>query len=63
VSETVFCGMHADGAMNPYRLTYTWTLAPADPRIGPERDQSERGFGERIALALVKGLGPMLAGR
>ncbi|MDP2311656.1 MAG: hypothetical protein Q8P41_02030 [Pseudomonadota bacterium] len=62
VSETVFCGMHADGAMNPYRLTYAWTLAPDDPRLGPERDQPQRGLGERIALALVARFGVVLAG-
>lgn len=29
VSETVFCGMQVDGAMNPYALTYRWAAAPA----------------------------------
>lgn len=33
VSETVFCGMHIDGAMNPYRLSYQWQLSPDDPRL------------------------------
>lgn len=26
VSEAVFCAMHADGAMNPYPLTWTWRV-------------------------------------
>ncbi len=26
VSETIFCGMQVDGAMNPFLLTYTWRL-------------------------------------
>lgn len=26
VSETAFCGMQVDGAMNPFVLTYTWRL-------------------------------------
>ena len=30
VSETVFCGMQAEGAMNPFVLTYNWTFSPSD---------------------------------
>lgn len=29
VSEALFCGMLVDGAMNPYRLRYRWTLDAA----------------------------------
>ena len=43
VSETIFCGMSADGAMNPFALRYVWTLAADDPRLGAEaRDESDR---------------------
>lgn len=62
VSETVFCGMHADGAMNPYRLTYSWAIFADDPRIHAEVDQSERGLGERFALEVVGVAGMVLGG-
>lgn len=30
VSETVFCGMQTEGAMNPFVLTYNWTFSPSE---------------------------------
>ncbi|GDX82480.1 hypothetical protein LBMAG42_42910 [Deltaproteobacteria bacterium] len=62
VSETVFCGMQIDGAMNPFVLTHTWTLEADDPRIHAEVDESERGLGERLALAVVGLAGMVLGG-
>jgi hypothetical protein len=60
VSEAVFCGMHVDGAMNPYPLTYTWTLSPSDPRIGADRDRPERGPFEAALLAVAGWVGVRL---
>jgi hypothetical protein len=53
VSETVFCGMHVDGAMNPFRLTYRWTLREDDPRLHAERERSELGVLERLARSFL----------
>ena len=41
--------MHADGAMNPFVLTYAWRLDPDDPRLGRHRDHPQRGPLERLA--------------
>lgn len=52
VSEPVFCAMHADGAMAPYPLVYTWTIDADDPRLrdlGPER-----GVLETVGVALIQ---------
>ncbi len=50
VSEPVFCGMHIDGAMNPYPLRYRWTLTEDDPRLTPGgREESRRGIFEGLA--------------
>lgn len=54
VSEAVFCGMQVDGAMTPYRLTVQWALSPDDPRLGPERDQSEHAWSEWVVLRLLE---------
>lgn len=53
VSEAVFCGMQADGAMTPYRLTVQWALSPDDPRLGAARDQSDHTWSEWLALRLL----------
>ena len=55
VSETVFCGMQMDGAMNPYPLVWRWSLSPDDPRLGALRDTPERTWAERLAAALGGG--------
>jgi hypothetical protein len=50
VSETIFCGMSADGAMNPFALRYAWTLTPDDPRLSATgRTESERTPLEMLA--------------
>lgn len=56
VSETIFCGMQVDGAMNPYALTYRWTLAEDDPRLGALVGVPERGWIEARVSELASRL-------
>jgi hypothetical protein len=53
VSESVFCGMQADGALTPFRLTVTWGLSADDPRLGAARDQSDHTWSEWVALRVL----------
>lgn len=54
VSETAFCGMQMDGAMNPYPLTYRWTVMADDPRLDAGRNTPQRG---PLEAALVWAMG------
>jgi hypothetical protein len=58
VSETAFCGMSADGAMNPYALRIHWVLDEDDPRLAPENvDTPDRTLFEHVVGATVLALG------
>ena len=37
LSEAVFCGMHVDGEMNPYRQHWKAKIAVDDPRLSEEQ--------------------------
>jgi len=57
VSETVFCGMQVDGAMNPFVLTHRWTVSEDDPRLWRDSGVSERGLLESAAWAFAMAAG------
>ena len=53
VSETVFCGMQIDGAMNPFVLTYRWNVNDDDARLWRDPGVSDRGLVESAAWAVA----------
>jgi hypothetical protein len=58
VSETAFCGMSADGAMNPYALRVHWVLDEDDPRLAPENiDTPDRTLFEHVLRVALLALG------
>lgn len=50
LSETIFCGMHIDGAMNPYRMVWETTIDEDDPRLASDnRGDSQVSLLHRLA--------------
>lgn len=45
LSETIFCGMHIDGAMNPYPLIIHTSLKESDPRISTALRTKSQSYG------------------
>lgn len=58
VSETAFCGMQVDGAMNPYDLHITWVLDEGDDRLSARGVTTpERTLFEQVVLGAALTLG------
>lgn len=58
VSETAFCGMQVDGAMNPYDLHITWVLDEGDERLSASGvGVPERTLFEQLVLGAALTLG------
>ena len=50
LSETIFCAMHADGAMNPYRMSWETVIDDDDPRLRDgSQAESQAGLLHRAA--------------
>ena len=56
LSETIFCAMHVDGAMNPYHMVWQTLLDEDDPRLRDGRQaESEAGLLHRAAGFVLGG--------
>ena len=54
LSETIFCGMHIDGAMNPYFIVWETVIDADDPRLsGSARHDSEASLLHQAAGLLL----------